>query len=152
MDGKFVGRGRSVIKYKRLQKNIESLFPGAWAYLESRPDIVFAYLFGSFGKARPSPLSDVDVAIYLKEFTDIPGKKMEILGALMGLLQTEEVDLVILNHGAIGIRMKVLEQGKVIVDKAPTVRHQYESLTMREYFDFSVKETAILERRFLDGR
>ena len=40
---------------------------------------------------------------------------------------------------------------KVIVDEAPFFRHKYESLTMREYFDFSIIETGILKRRYLDG-
>ena len=47
--------------------------------------------------------------------------------------------------------MKVLENKKVIVDNNPFLRHRYESLTMRKYFDFSIKEMAILERRFFHG-
>jgi hypothetical protein len=39
----------------------------------------------------------VDIAIFLKEPTDFQEKKMEILGALIDLLRTDEIDLVILN-------------------------------------------------------
>jgi len=34
------------------------------------------------------------------------------------------------------------------VDNAPFVRHKFESLTLREYLDFSVKEMEIYERRY----
>ena len=140
-----------MIKYNRLPETIQDLLPGAIDYLRSKPDIHFAYLFGSYGKRRPSPLSDIDIAIYLEEHVDILEKKMEILGTLIELLQTDEIDLVILNRAPLPLRMQILKSKEVIADNSPFLRHQYESLTMREYFDFSIKEAAILERRFLHG-
>jgi predicted nucleotidyltransferase len=141
-----------MIKFSKLPANIENLLSEALAYLKSRSDIDFAYLFGSFGKGKPLPLSDVDIAIYLKEPVDVQEKRMEILGVLMDLLKTDEIDLVILNRAPLTLRKKVLDSKEVIVDNHPFLRHQYESLTMREYFDFSVVEKAILQRRFLSGR
>jgi predicted nucleotidyltransferase len=140
-----------MIKYNKLNENIHHLIPKAVAYLQSSPDIIFAYLFGSFGRGRPSPLSDLDVAIFLKEHVDFQEKRMEILGELIDLLQTEEIDLVILNVAPLTLRMKILENKKVLVDQMPSLRHHIESLTAREYFDFSVIEKAILERRFFSG-
>jgi predicted nucleotidyltransferase len=140
-----------MIKYNKLPENIEPLIAKALAYLQSNLDILFAYLFGSFGKGRPLPLSDVDIAIFLKEPTDFLEKRMEILGALMDLLRTDEIDLVILNKAPLTLRMKILESKKVVVDHIPSRRHLFESLTIREYFDFSMVEKAILERRFLSG-
>jgi predicted nucleotidyltransferase len=141
-----------MIKYFKLPANINDLIPKAIDYLENRSVIYFAYLFGSIGRGKLLPLSDIDIAIYLKGSGDLRKKKMEILGVLIDLLQTDEIDLVILNEAPLPLKMKVLENKKVIVDRKPFLRHQYESLTMREYFDFSFKEKAILRRRFLDGR
>ena len=141
-----------MIKYKELPENIENLMPNALAYLRSRPAIIFTYLFGSFGRGKLLPLSDVDIAIFLKEPTDFQENKMEILGALIDLLRTDEIDLVILNIAPLTLRMKILENRKVVVDHMPSLRHHFESLTIREYFDFSIVEKAILERRFLSGR
>jgi len=140
-----------MIKYKKLPANIEDLIPKALTYLQSMPDILFAYLFGSFGKGKHFPLSDVDIAVYLKEPLDVPEKKMEILGALIDILQTDEIDLVVLNNAPLPLRMRILESKKVVVDHEPFLRHHYESLTMREYFDFSILEKQILNRRFLGG-
>ena len=140
-----------MIRYSKLPDNIEHLLPVAQAYMKSRKDVLFAYLFGGLARGKPSPLSDVDIAIYLSEDAGALEKKMEILGKLIELLATDEIDLVILNSAPLTLRMKILETKKVIVDNAPFLRHHYESLTMREYFDFSIKEMAILERRFLHG-
>ena len=140
-----------MIKYTKLPGNIELLLSNAEAYLKSRSDIVFAYLFGGLAKEKPMPLSDVDIAIYFLQGMDIVEKRMEILGKLMMLLETEEIDLVILNTTSLTLKMKILEHKKVIVDNDPFLRYSYESLTMRKYFDFSVKEMGILERRFLHG-
>jgi predicted nucleotidyltransferase len=87
-----------MIKYTGLPSNIEDLIPRAIDYLQSRPDIEFAYLFGSIGREKRLPLSDVDIAIYLKDSIEIHERKMEILGALIDLLETDEIDLVILDR------------------------------------------------------
>ena len=140
-----------MIKYSRLPDNIQDNLPKAEAYLKSRPDVCFAYLFGSLAKGKSLPLSDVDIAVNLSESSDVVEKKLEILGALVDLLETDEIDLVILNEAPLTLRMKILENKKLIADNSPFLRHRYESLTMREYFDFSIKEKAILERKFLSG-
>jgi predicted nucleotidyltransferase len=140
-----------MIRYKKLPPNIEELIPEALTYLQSRPEILFAYLFGSFGREKHLPLSDVDIAAYLKDSTNIQEKKVEILVELIDTLRTDEIDFVILNTAPLPLRMKILETKKVVVDHDPYQRHVYESLTMREYFDFSMKEKDILYRRFLSG-
>jgi hypothetical protein len=140
-----------MIKYKKLPVNIEDLIPKAVDYLRSTPDILFAYLFGSLGRGKHFPLSDVDIAVYLKEPMVVQEKKMEIVGALIDILQTDEIDLVVLNSAPLPLRMRILENKKLVVDREPFLRHHYESLTMREYFDFSILEKGILNRRFLSG-
>jgi predicted nucleotidyltransferase len=140
-----------MIRYSRLPHNIEALIPQAISYLRSRKNIQFGYLFGSFAGKRLTPLSDVDIAVYLSEDADPAEEKLDILGNLMDCLQTDEVDLIILNKAPLSLKMKILESREVIVDNNPFLRHRYESLTMREYFDFAFLETRILERRYLNG-
>jgi predicted nucleotidyltransferase len=140
-----------MIRYSKLPDNIVSLLPEAGAYLQSREDVLFAYLFGGLAKGNPRPLSDIDIAVYLSKETGLMGRKIEILGDLTNLLKTDEIDLVLLNSAPVTLKMKILENKKVIADKNSFLRHRYESMVMREYFDFSILERAILERRFLRG-
>jgi len=100
---------------------------------------------------RPLPLSDIDIAIYLRENSNIPSIKMEILGKLNDYLQTDEIDLVTLNTAPLPLMARILENKRIVVDKMPFCRHKFESLTMREYFDFSILESRILRGRFYNG-
>ena len=140
-----------MIKYKRLPENITELLPKAIIYLNAQPEVQFVYLFGGLAKGDPTPLSDLDLAIYLSPEEHMSERKLEILGKLIDILQTDEIDLVILNRAPLPLRMQILKSRKILVDKAPFKRHAYESLTMREYFDFSFIEKGILRRRFFHG-
>ena len=46
-----------------------------------------------------------------------------------------------------GVRMKILRR-KLLIDKEPFLRHKYESQTLREFFDFAIKEKVILHGRY----
>ena len=140
-----------MIKNLKLPKNILQLLPKAADYLESHPKVLFAYLFGGLAKGNLQPLSDVDFAVYLAHSSSFSGIKLDILGNLMEILQTDEIDLVVLNTAELPLQMNVLKAKKVIVDKDPFARHKFESLTMRKFFDFSMIESAIFHRRYLNG-
>ncbi|MFC1590892.1 nucleotidyltransferase domain-containing protein [Thermodesulfobacteriota bacterium] len=140
-----------MIKYKKLPDNIEQLLPRAADYLHARPDVVFAYLFGGLVQGARRMLSDVDIAVYLATGAGPAEKKLDILGGLMDALCTDEIDLVLLNSAPEAFKMKILEHKKILVDKVPPVRHRYESLTFRRYFDFAPYERKIIEKRLLHG-
>ena len=119
-------------------------------YLRSRKDVQFAYLFGSYAKGKITPLSDVDIAVYLSG-SNFSQKRLEILGGLIEVLKTDEIDLVILNTAPLPLKIRILRNRKLLVDRTPLVRHAFESTTMRVYLDFSKLEKRILERRYING-
>ena len=137
---------------KSLPENIEELIPEAQGILERHPNIIFAYLFGGLAKGRISPVSDIDIAVYLTNVDDILEVKLEILSLLSDTLNTDEIDLVILNTAPLPLRARIIQNKKVLVDKDPALRYSFESLVLREYFDFSIKERAIFSRRYNLGR
>jgi predicted nucleotidyltransferase len=97
-----------MIKFSQLPENILELLPGAESYLEAHPKTLFAYLFGSLARGIPLPLSDVDIAVYIADYLLVKEDKLDILGKLMDILQTDEIDLVILNTAGLPIIMKSL--------------------------------------------
>jgi predicted nucleotidyltransferase len=109
----------NMIKYQKLPENIFQLLPKAADYLESHPQVLFAYLFGGLVKGKLQPLSDVDLAVYLAESHSFADFKFDILGKLMEILQTDEIDLVVLNEAELPLQMNVLKTKKVIVDNDP---------------------------------
>ena len=141
-----------MIKNKKLPKNILELLPKANYFLENYQKVIFAYLFGSLTRDKVLPLSDIDIAIYLEEGADFSQEKMTILRNLIDMLGTEEIDLVLLNTAPLTLKARIVENKKILVDKDPFLRHSFESLVLREYFDFSKKEEDIFKRRFSLGR
>jgi uncharacterized protein len=116
--------------------------------LEQDGRIVFAYLFGSAARGRLTPLSDVDVAVFIEDSSDAAGTRLEILDAVSRHLRTDRVDVVILNRASTAVAGRVLLDRRVLVDRKPGLRHQYESLTLRMFHDFRRLEHAILKERF----
>ncbi len=121
--------------------------------LEGVDTVIFAYLFGSQASKTARPSSDIDVAVFLKkEGTDFVEEKLRIIGRLTEQLQTDAIDVVILNTAPTSLLGRILAKREVLIDREPFRRHAFESLALRQYMDFSIKETAILEGRFDLGR
>lgn len=141
-----------MIKFGALPENINHFLPDVREYLNKHPRVLFAYLFGGLACGRVSPLSDVDIAIYLADGADIAREKLETLGKLNELLKTDEVDMVILNTAPLPLAARIIKHKIILVDKMPFVRHKFESLIIRKYFDFSRKEMDIFKGRYKLGR
>ncbi len=120
--------------------------------LEKDQRVKFAYLFGSVARNEQNRLSDIDIALYLNEDSVHGETKLDIIGQLMDCLGTNHFDLVILNTASLPLAARVIRCREVLVDRDPFSRHLYESRILREYFDFSFLEEAILNRRYALGR
>ncbi len=140
-----------MIKYHKLPKQIMKLMPKAEAYLKENPKVIFAYLFGGLTKGKSLPMSDVDIAVFLSEDVDCQDEKIEILLKLTDILKTDEIDLVILNKASLPLTARIIKNKKILADKDVFLRHRFESLILRKYFDFSIKEMSIFKRRYSIG-
>jgi len=140
-----------MIRHKRLPEDIIDRIQEATDYLNTRGDVLFAYLFGGLAKGPPKPLSDVDIAVYLSGNVDFAHEKAALLEDLVDILHTDEIDLVVLNQSSLLLSMNVIKHNCVLVDKKPFLRHAFQSLIMRKYFDHHQLESAILQRRFYHG-
>jgi uncharacterized protein len=141
-----------MIRYKEIPENIQELLPKAVEYLQTQQSVCFAYLFGGLARGRQTPLSDVDIAVYFSEDVDIKNTKIKLLEQLTEILRTDEIDLVALNKAPLSLKMNILKNNKLLVDKYPKKRHIHQSLTMRKYFDYHRLESQILKMRFYNGR
>ena len=119
--------------------------------LEACPEVVFAYVFGGMGAGRPTPLSDVDVAVYLAEGADPLGTRLEVVAKVTAHLRTDEVDVVVLNSAPAALLGRILATRRLLVDRDPFCRHRFESGALRESFDFRIFERRHLARRFGRG-
>ena len=106
-----------MIKDKKLPENILVILPKVNNFLENYSKVVFAYLFASLAKGKVDPLSDIDVALYLKKGTNFVREKMVILKNLIDIFGTEEIDLIILNTAPLTLKARIVSAKKVLVDK-----------------------------------
>jgi predicted nucleotidyltransferase len=134
-----------------LPEDIEERLGSLGQALERCPSLVFAYLFGGAVASPIKPLSDVDVAVYLDESVDPVEGRLEAIGAVTAHLRTDEVDVVVLNTAPTALMGRILQTRRVIADRDPFRRHRFESLALREFFDFRLFEHRLLARRYGNG-
>lgn len=141
-----------MIKFERLPADIRSRLFEARDLLVRDENVIFAYLFGGLAAGEPKPLSDVDIAVYLRETQNLAAFKLKLFEGLCDALGTSEIDLVMLNTAPVSLSGRILQRRVVLVDKEPFKRQAYESDTLRAFFDFRTKEDAFFARRYGIGR
>lgn len=135
-----------MIRLKKIPENIHQKMGALTDFLANDPQIIFAYLFGGLARERLNPLSDVDLSVFVQSPKRLDF--LELFGEISTVLGTDEIDLVILNHAPLCLAGRILQKRNVLTDKEPFLRHKYESLILREFFDFTIKERTILQRRY----
>ena len=115
--------------------------------LEGRPEVVFAYLFGSAARGQLRATSDVDIAVFLAEGSDPLTARADLIAAVTQHLGTDRVDLVLLDRLPTAVLGRVLIDRIVLCDKDPFRRHKFESLALHQFHDFRIFESKLLERR-----
>jgi predicted nucleotidyltransferase len=135
-----------MIRFKRVPANIHKRLDLLADLFMDDPNIIFAYLFGGMARGKRRPLSDVDLGIYLRNVKRLDF--LSLFSEISRILGTDEIDLVVLNSAPISLTGRILRKRKILIDKEPFLRHQYESRILREFFDFAIKEKEILYRRY----
>ncbi|MGQ9558072.1 MAG: type VII toxin-antitoxin system MntA family adenylyltransferase antitoxin [Desulfurispora sp.] len=104
-------------------------------------DVVAMYLFGSQATGKPTPLSDIDLAILLDQ--TVPqqnyfNKKLALLTTATSLLQKEEIDLVILNQAPPSLTYRVLSKGHLLYENPRKIKQRigFQTRALNLYFDF----------------
>jgi predicted nucleotidyltransferase len=105
------------------------------ATVAEREGIAAAYLFGvARGTARPE--SDVDVGIlYLEDPPlTLEGMGFGLEGEMESLLRIP-VQVVVLNHVSVDLLIRVLRDGKLLVDRDRSARIRFEVKTRFKFWD-----------------
>ena len=103
-------------------------------FLEGRPEITFAYLYGSF--TNQEIFHDVDVALYLEPLpTDVFDYAMDMSVELTRALQLT-VDVQVINDLPIGFKHQVL-QGELLFTRDETFLTDFIEYVANEYTAFS---------------
>jgi len=135
-----------MIKFKPIQHDVKKLFPKIPQVLSWYPEVVAAYLFGSYANGQESPLSDVDIAYLFDprmfnphDYLDLD---LQIDVELSQALQTDEVDCKLLNKAPLEFQYEVITEGKLIYCQDEQLRERYEQAIRQTFADSNILRTA----------
>lgn len=103
---------------------------------QSLPEIMAAYIFGSF--VGQDIFGDIDIGILLS--VDELAQPLAYELNIENLLEKEielPVDVRVLNGAPLSFQQNVIRKGLLIVDKDPNRRAAFEGNVRKQYFDFS---------------
>ncbi len=108
--------------------------------LETEPEILFGYLFGSYAKGTHDEKSDIDIAIYLKDenilLRDPLYPSRIAIKIERALSDKKKIDVRVLNGSTFVFRSQVLRYGKLLHSKNEKKRIEFETYSLLQYYDF----------------
>lgn len=97
----------------------------------------FAYIFGSYARGEQTDNSDIDIAVMPDLSNNDKESELFMRGNMIELGKSifkKDVDVVFLNIDSVLLKYEVVQEGIVIKDSDDRI--SFESLVLREYFDF----------------
>ena len=101
--------------------------------------LVAAYLFGSYGTADQTPLSDVDLALVFapEAVPDFPAE-LDLVGLVTGVLGEEDVSVTVLNRAPCAFQRRVLVEGRPLLTGDPLALADFVEGVIDRYCDFAI--------------
>ncbi|MDP3046922.1 MAG: nucleotidyltransferase domain-containing protein [Chloroflexota bacterium] len=142
--------------------DLAECLPELEAQFTAQPDVLLVYVFGSQAKGKAHARSDLDVAVLLVGDPDgatCTQRRLDMIGDLMSLFHTNDVDVVVLNQADLVLRYQVVQYGRLAYAREHNIGVEFRVRTLNLYFDFAPflirMEQAFYQRiregRFLDG-
>ncbi len=119
------------------------------------PYIAAVYLFGSQSSGKAGPMSDVDIAILLKDNApndrELIHEEDYLAYKIAKALGVKEVDVIDLNRQGLIFQHNVLRTGKLIYDADPALRIKFVTRVIPYFCDFE-PTLRFMEKFSLQGR
>lgn len=112
-----------------------------------RKHIIFAYLFGSYAKGELTPLSDIDIAVFLEKGTKHSyfDLKLSIHADFCRVLKRDDVDVIVLNTiNNFVLLDAIVREGKILFERDRVLREDFEIKTLHQSIDFKEHRKAII--------
>jgi predicted nucleotidyltransferase len=108
-------------------------------FLQSKDEIIFAYIFGSFIKNQN--YHDIDIAVYLNKYFNkndlkkFPYGYESILISELTLLAREKIDFIVMNNADITLQQRIINKGTLLFSKDERIRITHENFIRKLYID-----------------
>jgi len=124
---------------------IDDRLPRLRDALEGVDGLVAAYLFGSYGTADQTPLSDVDLALVFA-----PGRvpsfqrEIELIGLVTDMLGEDDVSVTVLNRAPCVFQHRVLADGRPVLLRDRTALADFTEQVIDRRCDFGIDRERFL--------
>ena len=98
--------------------------------------VCLVYLFGSQVQGDLGPMSDYDLAVLADRAVDGRQLQAHLGHELARALQTDRIDVVLLNRAPVELAYAVIAQGEVLYEQDIATRVEYEATVMSRYGDY----------------
>jgi predicted nucleotidyltransferase len=107
--------------------------------LAAQPDVLAAYLFGSYATGKARPESDVDVAVLLSGTDEMERfeRRLRLMGEVEEALGRRPADVVVLNDAPPLLAHQVLRHGRLIFERDRAARVEFEVRAGQVYTDLA---------------
>lgn len=103
--------------------------------LEREP-LAFAYLVGSYARNRATPLSDIDVAVYVDENPAVSDVVNDLTTNLQTALAPIDVDVIELNRVGLPVLRSILPHAQPILIANPVQERLFRRNSIKRMVDF----------------
>ena len=106
--------------------------------LLSKYPVVLAYLYGSEARGEATTLSDIDIALVVKDGL-APEARLQMELALeveLASIDPGDYDVRIINDAPLAVKGEVVQTGTLLFAQTDEVRVDFEASTRDAYFDF----------------
>ncbi len=117
-----------------MEKPIKDLISAS----QKSDSIVAVILFGSHARKEAGPLSDTDVCIVA------PGISQKVKLDLQSYASAK-IDILFFDDLPLNIKVRVIQEGKVLLMKDKRRVDTLSWLTLKEYFDYKIHQTRLIE-------
>ncbi len=118
----------SVFNNDRIQSEVSAL-------CAHYPEVIAAFLFGSYAKDKATERSDLDIALLLDNKKEDKFKYLDFKVALEKTFD-RDADLIILNRAGAILKHQVRKYGRLLYDADPPKRKEWEIKSRKFYQDF----------------
>ena len=127
-----------------MQLNPEKIKKITLPIFQKYPSVEIAYLFGSIATQMSGTLSDIDIGIFLIEnmpTKDILNVELDLLGELTSSLNTNKIDLTIMNLASNFLNFEIIKRNFPLFVKNEDFRIDLEHHIHSMYLDRRFHET-----------
>lgn len=118
--------------------DVDALQQRLHALLTQQSEIALAYLFGSQISGHVGPQSDIDIGVLVDWTRDVDPTDLRtrLTHEIVGVLDTDAVDVILLNRAPIELAYSVIAQGCCLYSRHRAAQIDYEAYVLGQYGDY----------------